>query len=54
MVTSKDQEIDVVVGVDFDNKRITLGHKQVFENPWEKYARELTPGKKVDGSSGVY
>ena len=49
-VVSKDQEIDVVIlGVDFDNRRITLGHKQVLENPWEKYARELTPGTKVDG-----
>ena len=49
-VVTKDQEIDVVIlGVDFDNRRITLGHKQVLENPWEKYARELTPGTKVDG-----
>ena len=49
-VVSKDQEIDIVIlGVDFDNRRITLGHKQVFENPWEKYARELTLGTKVEG-----
>lgn len=49
-VVSKDQEIDVVIlGVDFDNRRITLGHKQVLENPWEKYAREYTPGTAVEG-----
>ncbi len=49
-VVTKDQEIDVVIlGVDFDNRRITLGHKQVLENPWETYARELTPGTKVEG-----
>jgi len=49
-VVTKDQEIDVVIlGVDFDNRRITLGHKQVLENPWETYARELTPGTAVEG-----
>jgi len=49
-VVSKDQEIDVVIlGVDFDNRRITLGHKQVLENPWEQYAREYTPGTAVEG-----
>lgn len=49
-VVSKDQEIDVVIlGVDFDNRRITLGHKQVLENPWVQYAREYTPGTEVKG-----
>lgn len=49
-VVSKDQEIDVVIlGVDFENRRITLGHKQVLENPWETYAREYTPGTEVKG-----
>ncbi|GAB5408019.1 MAG: hypothetical protein BalsKO_03840 [Balneolaceae bacterium] len=49
-VVSKDQEIDVVIlGVDFDNRRITLGHKQVLENPWDQYAREYTPGTAVEG-----
>ena len=49
-VVSKDQEIEVVIlGVDFDNRRITLGHKQVLENPWEQYAREYTPGTNVEG-----
>ncbi len=49
-VVSKDQEIDVVIlGVDFDNRRITLGHKQVLENPWEQYAREYAPGTAVEG-----
>ena len=47
-VVTKDQEIEVVIlGVDFDNRRITLGHKQVLENPWEIYARELTPRTEV-------
>jgi len=50
-IVEKGQEIDVVIlGVDFDNRRITLGHKQVEENPWEQYAREYTPGSDVTGT----
>jgi small subunit ribosomal protein S1 len=49
-IVNKDQEIEVVIlGVDFDNRRITLGHKQVLENPWEEYAREYAPGTEVEG-----
>lgn len=49
-VVDKGQEIDIVVlAVDFDNRRITLGHKQVDENPWEKYAENYGPGSKVEG-----
>ena len=49
-VVDKGQEIEVVIlAVDFDNRRITLGHKQVKENPWEKYAEEYGLGSKVEG-----
>lgn len=49
-IVKKDQEIDVVIlGVDFENRRITLGHKQVLENPWEQYAKEYAPGASVEG-----
>lgn len=49
-VVDKGQEIEVVIlAVDFDNRRITLGHKQVNENPWEKYAEEYGIGSKVEG-----
>lgn len=49
-VVDKGQELDVVIlAVDFDNRRITLGHKQVEDNPWEKYAEEYGPGSKVEG-----
>jgi small subunit ribosomal protein S1 len=49
-IVDKDQEIEVVIlGVDFDNRRITLGHKQVEDNPWKKYAKEYAPGNKVEG-----
>ena len=50
-IVKKDQEIEVVIlGVDFDNRRITLGHKQIMQNPWEIYAKEYTPGTEVKGS----
>ncbi len=50
-VVKKDQEIEVVIlGVDFENRRITLGHKQTQENPWEQYAREYAPGTEVEGT----
>lgn len=49
-VVDKGQEIEVVIlAVDFDNRRITLGHKQVKENPWEKYAEEYGIGSKTEG-----
>lgn len=49
-IVKKDQEIEVVIlGVDFENRRITLGHKQVQENPWDQYAREYLPGTTVEG-----
>lgn len=49
-IVKKDQEIDVVVlAVDFENRRITLGHKQVMENPWEQYAEEYAKGTDVEG-----
>jgi small subunit ribosomal protein S1 len=49
-VVEKGQEVDIVIlAVDFDNRRITLGHKQVNDNPWEQYAEEYGPGSKVAG-----
>lgn len=46
----KGQELEVVIlAVDFDNRRITLGHKQVEDNPWEQYAEEYGLGTKVEG-----
>jgi small subunit ribosomal protein S1 len=49
-VVEKGQELDVVIlAIDFDNRRITLGHKQVQDNPWEQYAEEYGLGAKVEG-----
>lgn len=48
-VVQKGDVIDVVIlAVDFENRRITLGHKQIAENPWEKYVVEYAKGNEVD------
>lgn len=44
-------EIEVVVlEVDKDNRRLSLGHKQVEENPWEVFAGVFTPGSVHEGT----
>ena len=48
-VVNKGDELEVVIlSVDFDNRRISLGHKQVQDNPWEKYAVEYSVGNETD------
>ena len=38
-------DIDVVVlEIDKDNRRLSLGHKQLEENPWDTYETIYTPG----------
>lgn len=50
-IVDKGQEIEVaILAVDFDNRRITLGHKQVQDNPWEKYGEEYGLGSSVEGT----
>lgn len=49
-VIDKDEEIEVVIlAIDFENRRITLGHKQIEENPWEKIAEEYSGTNQVQG-----
>lgn len=39
------QEIDVtILGIDVENQRIALGHKQLTDNPWDKLADEYKAG----------
>jgi small subunit ribosomal protein S1 len=50
-VVNKGDEIEVIIlSVDFDNRRISLGHKQIFENPWEKFSADYQIGKEVEGT----
>jgi len=49
-VIDKDQEIEVVIlAIDFENRRITLGHKQIEDNPWEQFAEEYSGTNKAEG-----
>lgn len=43
-------DIDVVVlEIDKENRRLSLGHKQLEENPWDKYEKIYTPGSIHNG-----
>ncbi|MDD6378800.1 MAG: 30S ribosomal protein S1 [Prevotella sp.] len=43
-------DIDVVVlEIDKENRRLSLGHKQLEENPWDKYEQIYTPGSIHEG-----
>nr|HMT12312.1 S1 RNA-binding domain-containing protein [Ignavibacteria bacterium] len=42
------QEIDVtILGIDVENQRIALGHKQLTDNPWEKLTGEFRVGAEA-------
>ncbi len=42
-------EIEVVIlGIDIPNQRISLGHKQLFENPWDKLEEKYKPGFETE------
>ena len=43
--------IDVVVlEIDKENRRLSLGHKQLEENPWDKYEKVYVPGSVHEGT----
>jgi len=49
-VVKKGDDIEVVVlNVDRDNRRISLGYKQTQENPWDVFEDKYKPGTKVEG-----
>ena len=39
----------VVIGIDLDQRRISLGHKQVFDNPWENLEERYKVGNETQG-----
>lgn len=44
-------EIDaVVLEVDQENRRLSLGHKQLEENPWDVFANTFAPGSTHEGT----
>lgn len=49
-VVKKGDKIDVVVlGVDTESRKISLGHKQINANPWDNFEKEYAVGKNSDG-----
>ena len=48
--TSVGAEIEVVVlDIDKENRRLSLGHKQLEDNPWDTYETIYTPGSVHEG-----
>ncbi|MCX7929171.1 MAG: 30S ribosomal protein S1 [Chlorobi bacterium] len=49
-VVKRGDPLDVVVlALDSEQRRISLGHKQVTENPWEVYTDRFKPGSLTEG-----
>ncbi|GGO08607.1 30S ribosomal protein S1 [Iodidimonas muriae] len=49
-IVSTSQEVEVMVlEVDPDKRRISLGLKQCLENPWEAFAEKFPPDSEVEG-----
>ncbi len=46
----KGEELDVVIlGIDLDQRRISLGHKQVRDNPWDAFSDNYRVGTQTSG-----
>ncbi len=49
-VVKKGESLEVVVlGVDVDSRKISLGHKQIIENPWDTFETKYTTGTITEG-----
>jgi small subunit ribosomal protein S1 len=49
-VVKKGEKLDVIVlSVDVEQRKISLGHKQVEDNPWDKFEKSYVVGTLVDG-----
>jgi len=47
---SKDQEIEaIVLHVDVENEKFSLGLKQIEPNPWEQFNAKYVPGSTISG-----
>ena len=48
--TQVDAKLDVIVlEIDQQNRKISLGHKQLEDNPWDEYANKFIIGKDYEG-----
>lgn len=49
-VVKKGEKLDVIVlGVDVEQRKISLGHKQVQENPWDNFEKVYNVGTLTEG-----
>lgn len=49
-VVKKGDKIEVVIlGIDVDQRRISLGHKQIQDNPWDAFENTYKVGTPVEG-----
>jgi len=49
-VVKKGESLEVVVlGVDVDSRKISLGHKQIINNPWDTFETKYTTGAITEG-----
>ena len=49
--TKVDTNLDVIVlEIDKKNRKISLGHKQLEENPWDEYARKFVSGQDYEAT----
>jgi len=49
-MVEKEQDLDVVIlNIDEDRRRISLGHKQVKTNPWDQFADAYEEGTDTEG-----
>jgi small subunit ribosomal protein S1 len=49
-MVKKGDELEVVIlGVDVDQRRISLGHKQIDDNPWDRFGDNYRVGTEVEG-----
>jgi small subunit ribosomal protein S1 len=49
-VVKKGDELEVIIlGVDVDQRRISLGHKQIEDNPWDRFGDQYKTGTEVEG-----
>jgi len=49
-IVKKGDELDVVIlNVDVSQRRISLGHKQIEDNPWDRFGEDYKVGTEVEG-----
>ncbi|MCA1800824.1 MAG: 30S ribosomal protein S1 [Rhodothermaceae bacterium] len=50
-IVNKGDEIEVIIlSVDFENRRISLGHKQILENPWDQFVDQYASATELDAT----